>query len=242
MLALRATPEKCATCRMASCYKGSDKAPGCPMFEFPKTMESNASCNACGYCAKPCPNDSIRLTLRVPTQELWFIRRPKLEEAVLAVVIMGIVFVQNVTMLDVWKSILGWLERATGTGNYAVTFTITFIVSMAIPIALLTVTGLAAKRVNGDSLRQNFAKFGYALIPLDVAGHVGHNLFHLLAEGKAVGFTALGLLGKEVPAASPALLGTEAIQVLQFVLIALGAAGSLYTAYRIVRNNYAAER
>lgn len=238
MLALRATPEVCATCRMATCYKGNDKVPGCPMFEFPKTMQSNASCNVCGYCAKSCPNDSIRLTLRVPTQELWFIRKPRLEEAFLAVVIMGIVFVQNITMLDVWKSILGGLERITGTESYFVTFTITFVVSMLIPIALLALTALAGKRANGDSLLRNFAKFGYAVIPLDVAGHVGHNLFHLLAEGKAVVYTALGLIGKEVHGASPALLSIEAIQILQFALIGLGVAGSLYTAYRIAKNSY----
>lgn len=48
------------------------------------------------------------------------------EEAFLVVVIMGIVFVQNVTMLEVWKGMLAWLEGVVGTGNYAVTLTITF--------------------------------------------------------------------------------------------------------------------
>ena len=42
-----------------------------------------------------------------------------------------------------------------------------------------------------QQLVQNFARFGYALIALDVAGHMAHNLFHLLAEGKGILFTAL---------------------------------------------------
>ena len=104
MLALRGTPEICATCTAASCYKGTDKAPGCPLFEFPKNMTSNANCVICADCIKNCPNDSIQLTMRPPTKELWFIRKPKMEEAFLSAVIMGIVFVQNVTMLEVW----GW--------------------------------------------------------------------------------------------------------------------------------------
>ena len=79
VLELRATPEKCATCTTASCYKGTEAVPGCPLFEFPRTMDSNANCNVCGYCVKNCPNDSIRLTARIPTKELWFIRKPKLE-------------------------------------------------------------------------------------------------------------------------------------------------------------------
>jgi polyferredoxin len=240
MVGLRGTPEVCAKCTMAACYKGTEKAPGCPLFEFPKTMDSNANCNICGYCVKNCPNDSIRVTLRWPTQELWFIRRPKLEEAFLAVVIMGIVFVQNVTMLEVWQSILTWLEGVVRTDSYAVTFTITFVVAMAIPVVLLGLTGLAAGKINGETMLQNFAKFGYAIIPLDVAGHVGHNLFHLLAEGKAVYLTGAALFGKEVHGISPALVSIPTIQVLQYVLIVLGAVGSLYTAYRISRSSYAA--
>src|SRR5690606_20153124 len=133
-------------------------------------------------CVKSCPNGSITLTLRPPTSELWFIRKPKLEEAFLAVVIMGIVFVQNVTMLKVWKGMLAWLEGVVGTDNYAVTFTITFIIAMALPVALMVGTAFAAGKLNGASLARNFAMFGYAIIPLDVAGHVAHNLFHLFAE------------------------------------------------------------
>jgi len=238
MLALRATPNICAQCKVSACYKGSAHAPGCPMFEFPRTMTTNAQCNICGDCIKSCPNDSIRLTLRPPTQELWFIRKPKLEEAFLAIVIMGIVFIQNITMLEVWQSTLRGLENLTGTKSYAVNFTITFLIAMLIPIILLGVTALLAKKLNGDSLAQNFAKFGYAIIPLDVAGHVAHNLFHLLAEGKAVIFTALAFMGQVVPEASPAIVGNATIQILQFVLIALGVGGSLYAAYRIAHSNY----
>jgi ferredoxin len=241
MLALRGTPEICAKCTIAACYKGGEKAPGCSLFEFPKTMTSNANCNVCGYCAKNCPNDSIRLKLRWPTQELWFIRKPKLEEAFLAVVIMGIVFVQNITMLEVWKSILVGLENLVGTDSYFVTFTITFLISMIIPVALLAITAYAAGKLNGETLLKNFAMFGYAIIPLDVAAHVGHNLFHLLAEGKSVVFTGMALFGAEVHGASPALVSNNVIQMLQYGLIALGFLASLYAAYRIARNSQSSQ-
>jgi hypothetical protein len=210
------------------------------MFEFPRTMDSNANCNLCANCIKSCPNGSLTLTLRKPTAELWFVRKPKLEEAFLAVVIMGIVFVQNVTMLEVWQGMLAWLEGVVGTDNYAVTFSITFLLAMAIPVALMALTALAAGRLNGATLARNFALFGYAIIPLDVAGHVAHNLFHLLAEGKAVWFTLLVLLGQEAPSASPALLSVGTIQLLQYALVALGVLGSLYAAYRIARANFGA--
>ncbi len=239
MVALRANQDICATCKArAACYNGNEKGPGCPMFEFPRQMDSNARCNLCAACLKTCPNDAIQITVRPPTKELWFIRKPKFEEAFLAIVIMGIVFVQNVTMLEVWTSILQSLQQVTGTGNFAINFTITFLMAMAIPLALFGLAVWVARRFNRDSFAGNFAKFGYAIIPLDIAGHMAHNLFHLLAEGKAVVFTAQAALGQPASVESPALLPTPTIQVLQYILLALGALGSLYAVHAIGKNQY----
>ena len=149
---------------------------------------------------------------------------------------MGIVFVQNVTMLEVWTGMLNWLEQVTGTTNYAITFSITFAIAIIIPVALLGLTSWIASKFNKTGLIENFTRFGYAIIALDVAAHIAHNLFHLLAEGKSIFYTALGLLGMEVHGASPAILGMGEIQALQFGLIALGFLGSLYTAYRISKS------
>jgi hypothetical protein len=181
--------------------------------------------------------------VRPPSKELWFIRKPKLEEAFLSAVIMGIVFVQNVTMLKAWPGMLAWLENAVGTTSYYVTFSIAFLISMIIPISLLGLASLAAQQFNKESLLQNFTRFGYALIVLDMAGHMAHNLFHLLAEGKSVLFTGLAFFGQGVGhGLSTALMDPGMIQLLQFGLVGLGFAGSLYTAYRIAKANYAPEK
>ncbi len=236
MLALRASPEVCATCKAkAACYNGNEKGPGCPMFEFPRQMDSMASCNLCAACVKTCPTGSIQITVRPPTKELWLIKKPKVEGAFLAVVIMGIVLVQNMTMLPVWQTMLSGLGRITGTTSLYVNFTIIFLIAMSIPVALLSLAALVVQRLNGRSLAENFTRFGYAIIPLDIAAHIAHNLFHLLAEGKAVVFTAQELVGQQVAETSPALVSASTIVVLQEFLIVLGILGSLYTAYRIAR-------
>jgi ferredoxin len=243
MLSLRGTPEICATCTIASCYKGTDNSAPCPLYEFPKTMTSSANCVLCAECIKGCPNNSIQLTVRPPTKELWFIRKPRIEEAFLSAVIMGIVFVQNVTMLEVWGSMLKWLENAVGTTSYYVTFSITFAIALAIPVGLLGLTSWIAGKFNKVSLVENFARFGYAIIALDMAGHIAHNLFHLLAEGGAIYTTGLGLFGLAAAhGTSTMLVGESIIQVMQFILIALGFIGSLYTAYRITKMNYAPDK
>lgn len=240
-LELHTTPEKCAKCKTQSCYKGNGKVPGCPMFEFPRTMDSMARCNLCTNCIKACPNDSIQLSPRVPTSGLWFIKKPKFEESFLAIVIMGIVFVQNITMLQVWENILAKLENFVGTTNYFVIFTLTFLIAMAIPVLALFAASYASKLANKRSTIENFARFGYALIPLDLAGHIAHNLFHLLAEGKSVIYTFMGLFGTQIHEQSTAFVSDSTIQILQFVLIALGTLGSIFTAYKISKNNFEAE-
>jgi len=242
MVELRGTPEICSKCTAATCYKGTSEVPGCPMFEFPKTMDSSAECNLCGNCVKNCPNGSIRISPRKPTQELWNNKKPKIEVAFLSIVIMGIVFVQNITMLKVWDKILNSLENILGTTNYYVTFTVTFFIAMFIPVAILTLAGLIAGKFNKVSVKENFARFGYAVIPLDLAGHIAHNLFHLLAEGKSVFYTAMGLFGMEFHDASTALVPNSVIQILQYIIIVIGALGSIYTAYRIAKSSQTKEK
>lgn len=239
MVELRADTGICRTCKArAVCYNGTDKVAGCPLFTFPRTMEDSANCNLCANCIKSCPNDAIQVRLRKPTSELWFITKPKIEQSTLAMAIMGIVLVQNVTMLGAWQDLLAWVESTTGITSYAVIFTVVFAVAVTVPVGLLALASRVAARTNLENTRTNFARFGYALIPLDVAGHLAHNLFHLLAEGKSVVFTVAALFGRPTSGADAALVGTGTIQVLQFTLLALGLAASVYTARRIAHRRY----
>lgn len=238
MIALRANTDICETCSSkAACFNGTEKAPACPLFTFPRTMDSNSNCVLCANCIKNCPNDAITLTVRKPTKELWFIRSPKVEESFLAMAIMGIVLIQNVTMLKVWEEILSSVHRITGITNSAVIFTGVFALGVLLPVALLSLVARIASRTNLESTFQNFARFGYALIPLDVAGHVAHNLFHLLAEGKSVYYSVGSLFGSQATG-SAALVSNGTIRILQFFILALGFWGSIYTVRRITYRRY----
>lgn len=238
MVSLRANAEICQTCSSkAACFNGTDKAPACPLFSFPRTMESSANCTLCANCIKNCPNDAITLTLRPPTKELWFIRKPKIEESFLAMAIMGIVLIQNITMLEVWEDILNGVENFTGITNTALIFTGVFALGVTLPVTLLSLSARIAARYNTENWVKNFARFGYALIPLDIAGHVAHNLFHLLAEGKSIYYSVASIFGSNATG-SAAIVGNETIQIMQFVILGLGLWGSLYTARRIAFRRY----
>ncbi len=231
---VQATPEICKTCKVQACFKGTEECEGCPMFQFPRTMESAAECNICGNCVKNCPNDSIKITTRIPTSELWGLKNPKLENASLAAVIMGIVFVQNITMLEPWQSILHAIGKVTGTMNYSINFTVAFIIAMALPILLLLGTVKIASLFGLDgTVKKNFTRFGYAIIPLDLAGHLAHNLFHIFTEGKAIWFNSMGLFGMESNPESLALASTSTVQMIQYIIIGIGLIGTTYTTYRM---------
>ncbi|MDF2904034.1 MAG: polyferredoxin [Bacillus sp. (in: firmicutes)] len=231
---VQTTPDICKTCKVQACFKGTAECEGCPMFQFPRTMESAAECNICGNCVKNCPNDSIKITTRIPTSELWGLKNPKLENASLAAVIMGIVFVQNITMLEIWQSILHAIGKVTGTMNYSINFTVAFIIAMALPILLLLGTSKLASWFGLDgTVKKNFTRFGYAIIPLDLAGHLAHNLFHIFTEGKAVWFNSMGLFGMESAPESLALASTPTVQMIQYIIIGIGLIGTTYTTYRM---------
>jgi polyferredoxin len=233
MVELRGTPEICKTCKSQSCFKGDEKVEGCPMFEFVRTMDNSADCNLCGNCVKTCPNNSIRISPRKPTAELWGIKKPKAEHAFLAAVIMGIVFVQNITMLEIWQEILDTISKVTQTTNYNVNFTVAFIISMALPIGLLWVTAkLTARKETIEKVRENFVRFGYAIIPLDLAGHLAHNLFHAFTEGKAIWFNSVNLFGYQVTG-DLSLTSAGTVQIMQYIVVVLGLVGSAYSVYRI---------
>lgn len=242
MLSLRANQDICENCSSkAACFNGTDKAPACPLFSFPRTMDSSANCTLCGNCVKNCPNDAITLTLRPPTKELWFINKPKIEESFLAMAIMGIVLIQNITMLKIWEELLTGIKKFTGINNTAINFTFLFALGVSLPVGLLTLAARFASRANSETTVQNFARFGYALIPLDIAGHVAHNLFHLLAEGKSVFYSVASIFGSQSTGPA-ALASNQTIRILQFLILALGLWGSLYTAKRIASRKYSSPK
>ena len=232
-LALRTNSSNCREkCREMWCANGSERAAACPMFETPRTMDTNRECNLCGNCIKSCPHGSIRLELRKPISEFWHIRKPRMEVAFLAIVLVGVVIIQNLTMLSVWQPILDFVARLTGTANFTLNFTLVFLVAMGLPFAAL----FAASRLSRQGTERtvhNFARFGYALIPLDLATHMGHNLFHLLGEGLAVPRTLASSFGAGWTRTNDALLNTPTIQVLQYLMLGIGALASVYAVYRI---------
>jgi hypothetical protein len=83
------------------------------------------------------------------------------------------------------------------------------------------------------TVKKNFTRFGYAIIPLDLAGHLGHNLFHIFTEGKAIYYNSIDLFGVETNPESLSLASTPTVQMIQYAIIVIGLIGTVYVTYRM---------
>jgi ferredoxin len=240
MVSLQADATVCGTCTSrAACYHGTDTVEACPLFSFPRTLDTAAGCNLCARCVRSCPHDAIRVRPRAPFSELWSIRRPQLEESVLAMAIMGVVLVQNVSEVPGWRS---WLSR-TGTATglpVVVVFTLVFLGIVCAPVGLLAAASALASRSTGEGVLADLTRFGYALIPLDIAAFVAHTQADALGHGHRLVVTVARLVGAHPSAGGAALAGPGTIRTVQWCLIAAGTVAALYTTRRIVAGHYRA--
>ena len=222
MLQIRGNPDKCRTCNAALCYYGAGKVSGCPMNEFPRIKETNAYCIFCGNCVKTCPKDSAKVEIRLPSKELWLLRKPGLMEAVLAVVLGGII---SATQFQ--HGFPEFMDLLTRNFGFEAGFTLFFLTWQGLFLLFLTLASQAATMVNGVSVKMNFSVFSYALIPLILGAHLAQGL-HLFARGSDVlQRLALESWGLHLPEVDPQSVWLRGAQ---FLLLAAGLVLSLAAA------------
>ncbi|WP_051202336.1 4Fe-4S binding protein [Desulfovibrio aminophilus] len=180
MLQIRGNPDKCRTCNAAICYYGNSHVAGCPMNEFPRIKETNAYCIFCGNCVKSCPKDSAKVEFRLPSRELWLLRKPGLMEAILSVLLGGVISATQ--FQHAFPEVLDLLSRHFG---YRTGFTFFFLAWQGLFLLGLTLASQAATLFNGVSVKMNFSVFSYAIIPLILGAHLAQGL-HLFARGSTV--------------------------------------------------------
>lgn len=236
---IRGDNEKCRQCRTLECYRGDGRTPGCPMFLAVRNLDSSRYCNLCANCIKSCPHDAVKLNLRSPGYELQGYGHPRLDVAVLAAALVGIVLLQNAVMLERWQTLQAWLVSVTGWSPVVV-LSLSVLAMTFLPVAILWLTALTAG--GARSAGRLFAAFGLALVPLNLGTHVAHNLLHLLAEGKLLYWLGIDALtpAQEVVAgleltANPGLMmliDQPTVVALQNLIVLLGAIGSLYAGWQ----------
>jgi hypothetical protein len=182
-----------------ACYRGGETVRGCPMFEFPGSMDRNNYCTLCAECVGGCARHNLVLRFRAFGQDLWATRRRLLDESYLAVVLVGLTLLVTAQMLTAWPGWIsalagglpGWVRASVKPVTYlGLIESAVLLGGSLVVVPLLVLAGAAvADRLAGErrlGLRRTFVAFGYMFVPVGLAMHLAHNLAHLLLEGGGI--------------------------------------------------------
>jgi transcriptional regulator with AAA-type ATPase domain len=179
MVEVRGNKKICQTqCGQHSCYKGTEEAPGCPMFSYPASLSSNSECMMCLNCLKSCENRGTQVNIRPPLQELWRQSQPLFSLSFLGVLLVGLMArhqFPKLTYCIFFEKYLGVSEGVMHTLVY-----LTFIALTMIPFTLGSTLSAAASR---EKVSENMAHYGMAFIPLAMSGHLAHVAHEFLSNG-----------------------------------------------------------
>lgn len=181
---------RCETCTTKECIKGTEKAYGCPWFEYPGEMDRNNYCTACGECVRACPHGNLGLAVRPPGQDLWRTDKRVFDEVILAVGMIGVMASHTIATTQPYDDWVSVLETERGIPGWA-TITLVYVASILLAnLAYLGVSALAARRTSTRSRpldgRTVYRWTGYALIPLALSMHLARNVLFLNIWGTAV--------------------------------------------------------
>jgi transcriptional regulator with AAA-type ATPase domain len=179
MVEVRGNKKVCQTqCGTLSCYKGTERAAGCPMFSYPASLETNTRCMMCLNCVKSCENRGVQINVRPPLQELWHQTLPILSLSVFGVMLVGMMANKQFPHLTYWltkEQALGWTEGI----SHPVLFFL-FLAAALVPFALASAMSAAASQ---EKTSENIARYGMAFIPLAFGGHMAHVAHEFLGDG-----------------------------------------------------------
>jgi hypothetical protein len=253
--------EVCRNHKSKDCYLGNEKGYGCPMFEMIPEMDSNNLCNFCGECIKSCPKNNITLRARPFFKDAWTTRKRSIDEATLAVVLVGISIFVTGDMLAPWQ---GWMESAMKlfpaqqlgikyqyTVEVITKSVLYFSVSLILIPGLILLTAALSNKIvgikNHKGIKQTFITFGYMFIPIGLSMHLAHNIGHLLNESGGIIPAVQRLINKYTPffAGAPdwrlavkPLIDSTVLLWIQMALFLIFYIFSLYAGYRLAMNNY----
>ncbi|HSB69446.1 MAG TPA: 4Fe-4S binding protein [Candidatus Methylomirabilis sp.] len=252
--------QTCGTHREKECFVGGPANVGCPMFERPWEMDTNAYCNLCFECVKGCGRDNLVLRLRAFGADLWRAGERRLDEAYFAVVLAGASLFLTGEMVQPWRDAMDWIgtrlphqilggvshKTMEGLISSAAFLVVTLgVVPLSILAAAWGTQRLLLRGGKRHELRQIFTVFGYMFIPIGLCTHLAHNLHHLFDEGPGIvpvlqrtinRFTSVSA---GVPAWDlPAILPHEVVYWMQMLLV-MGFYGvSLYAGSRLARRHF----
>jgi polyferredoxin len=176
----------CKTCKEKYCISGNENGYPCPVFEYPGTMEKNTNCILCTECVKTCHRNNLSFNLRSFPGDLLTLTKPRMDEALFILMLLGITIFQTLIMIRPWAVFTRDLMSYSGAGYESLRF-ILFIVATVFPILIYSIAISISKLLDPKIMFKDiFISYAYSIIPLGLMMHLSHNLRHLLEEGTGI--------------------------------------------------------
>ena len=167
-------------------------------------------------------------------------RRPRSDEAYLALLMLALTGFHGLTMTGAWGD---WIERLASLLGLAehIAFSVGMALIVVGPVLLYALLIAISRRVAGAAAgpyRDHFISYAYALLPIALFYHLAHNSEHLLMEGQRLiplvsdpfGYE-WNLFGTAGWAVRP-LISMQTLWAIQVLLVLVGHVYSLWAARR----------
>ena len=230
----------CKSCSTHSCYHGNEMGEPCPTHQYLGAMDQNTYCISCMECVKSCELDNVALNIRPWGSDLVAHKRPRTDEAYLALLMLSLTAFHGLTMTGSWEEAVRGLADLMGVGR-SVAFSVGMAGLMVLPLAVYAGLVGVSKSLSGDTkvtYRDYFVRYAYALLPIALFYHLAHNSEHLLMEGQKVVALAsdpMGwgwdLIGTGMLTIAP-LTSLSTLWGVQVLLVLIGHIYSLWVARR----------
>lgn len=222
------------------CVMGNEAGKGCPVGEFPQTMERNNYCIMCMECVKSCSKENIRISPRFPGADIIKSRKTHLDEAYLVHgIIVIFLFVMGMERLQFRNMIISFVKFTLPYDSIAFLDLYwrnmwAIIIFAAITLGAFSLMYLSTRSsFHGENTKQTFIDLSYAFIPMSLSVYLAENTFRLL---KGLSFIAEST-GKFFGKVWELAINFETINQLQILLFIAGFLFTIWAGYLIGRRN-----
>ncbi len=252
----------CGVCRSRACETGGGQGYPCPTGIDLGTTQMNTYCTQCTECFKSCRSLAPAIRVRAPGADLTRTAHVRMDEALLAVVLLALTAFHGLSMTPAWESftpgstgLIDWMRGSLGLPRM-LAFSIGMTGVSAVPIGAYALASWVAWRlVRGSPIRtldgpravrptDLFKRQALAVLPVALCYHMAHNAAHILMEGQQI----VPLLSDPLGTGSDwfgtaswhlqPILSQEAVWLIQVVLVLTGHLAAVWVSHRIAHDSF----
>lgn len=252
----------CGVCRTRACQTGAGAGYPCPTGIDLGRTRMNTYCTQCTECFKSCPSLAPAFRIRVPGADLTRSAHVRMDEALLAVVLLALTAFHGLSMTSAWESftpgstgLVDWMRGSLGWSRM-VAFTVGMAGVSTLPIGAYALASVVAWwLVRGRDIatpegpravrvRDLFQRQALAVLPVALCYHLAHNAAHIFMEGQQLIPLLSDPLGTGADWFRTAswhlqpILSQEATWAIQVVLVVIGHLAAVLVSHRIAHDSF----